>query len=709
MNSETLHIDFETRSPLPFGRGKDSVNVYVYADHICTDVWCAQIAVGNDEPQLWTPGDTLPKHIQNHMKAGAPRAAHNAQFERVIWNRILTPRYGWPETVIEHWDCTMARALAMALPASLGGAAAALGLKVKKDEAGHRLMMQMAKPRSIDKTTGMLRWWDSDLDKLIRLYEYCRQDVIVERELDKALFQLSPFERRVFELDARMNDRGFFIDKTARDAAASVVAELMARADADMARITKGAVERATQVAALAGWASRRMVEEGFAFEDDEPIIQSLAADKLEDILGWNLPGDVEAALRLRQSVAKTSTAKLAAFERHADSDGRVRGGHQYAGAGRTARWAGRGAQIQNLPRPSKEMEDVEAVQRAFKTMLAGGADGFTMFYDEPLSVVADCIRGVIIPGPGNQFDNADFSNIEGRGLAWLVGEEWKLDAFRAFDRGDGPDLYLVAAGKTFGIPPEKAKAYRQIGKVEELALGYGGGPNAFATMAKTYGLKIGEHFDTVWAATAPHIREEALEAWTNYGSKMRMEQRPWLAAEAIKRAWREAHPATVGFWERVEAAAIDTITTGAPTTCGRVRFAMQGTFLCCRLPSGRVIFYAAPTMRAKKTPWGAVKNTLYYWGVDALTKQWSPQHTYGGKLTENIVQALARDILAESMVRVDPEYPIVMTVHDEIMSETRAGYGSPDEFARLMATAPDWADGFPLVVSGWRGDRYRK
>lgn len=718
MSDEVIHIDFETRSPLPFGKAKEAVNVYVYAAHECTDLWCAQIAIGDDDPVLWTPYSSLPKAIENHMKAGAPRCAHNAQFERVIWNRICTPRYGWPETVVEHWDCTMSRALAMALPAGLDGAAAAMGLETRKDTDGHRLMMQMAKPRSINPLSGQIEWWDEE-DKKRRLFDYCRQDVIVERELDKALFRLMPIERETYFLDQRMNDRGVFVDQAARKSAELIVNELTASADADMEAITKGAVQKISQVAALTGWINNRITEtemlasaaEGRMPELDDAYIEGLGADKIEEALARDdLPDDVVEALRIRQSAAKTSTAKLSAFERHADADGRVRGTLQYCGAGRTARWAGRGPQLQNLPRPSKEFEEVEAVERALSLMNAGDAQGFSLWFEEPLSVIADCLRGLIVAPHNRQFDCADFSNIEGRGLAWLVGEQWKLDAFRAFDAGKGPDLYLVAAGKTFGIPPEQAKPWRQIGKVEELALGYQGGPNAFATMAKTYGLKIGDHFDTVWDATAEHLRAESLEAWNDYGKTMRMDQRSWLAAEAIKRAWRAAHPATVEFWRDVEDAAKQAVFfPGSRVQCGKIEFRMAGSFLCCRLPSGRVIFYAYPEIRVKKTPWGVNKDTIFYKGVDGYTKRWCDQTTYGGKLTENIVQALARDLMRDAMLRLDKRYPIVMTVHDEIVSETPAGFGDHEEFRRAMAALPDWAGGFPMAVSGWRGERYRK
>lgn len=699
MHSETLHLDFETRSPLKFGKGREAVNVYVYAAHQCTGIWCAQIAIGDDDPILWVPHETeLPPAIVNHMKAGAPLAAHNAQFERVIWDRICTPRYGWPVNKIEQWDCTMARAYAMALPGALDGAAAAIGLSVRKDNEGHRLMMQMAKPRSIHPVSGAIEWWD-DPEKQTRLHTYCRQDVIVERELDKQLFRLSAFEKSVYRMDQRMNDRGVYIDVEARDAARKIVADLQDWANQEMHLLTGGVVGKCTEVAALTRWVNEQGVE-----------CDSLAADKLEDLLAGELPEHVAKALTLRRSAAKTSTAKLEAFERHCDADGRIRGTVQYGGAARTLRWAGRGPQLQNLKRPSPEMEPYEAMAAAIEIMRSGDASGFTLFYDEPLSVIADCLRGIIIAGPNNTLENADYSNIEGRLTAWSAREQWKLDAFRAYDEGTGHDLYLISAGKIFGRPPEEMKPRRQIGKVAELALGYEGGANAFATMAKTYKLKIADHFEEIWAITSERIRQEVIEGWASYGSRMGMNKRAWFAAEAIKRPWREAHPAIVQFWENVNAAAqAAVLSEGELFSCWPVKFKKAGSFLFCQLPSGHVICYAFPRLEWRETPWGTKSLQIRYMGVDGISKRWEEQFTYGGKLTENIVQAEARDILAEAMVRVENKYPPVMTIHDQIVSEVPWAHGSHEEFEELMSRLPEWATGLPLTVDGWRGERFRK
>lgn len=701
----TLHLDFESRSPLPFGRGGKTVNVYVYADCPDTDLWCAAYAFDDDDVQLWLPGEPCPKDITRHVNEGKTVAAHNAQFERIMTWRLAATRYGWPTPQIEQWGCTMARCYAMALPGALGNAAKVLQLDVDKDDEGGRLMMQMAKPRKRH-ADGTFTWWDAP-EKRARLYEYCMQDVVVERQLDKALFQLSDTEKKVYWLDQRMNDRGVYIDGATRYTAQLTVGDLIEDADREMGDATQGAVNACSQIGKLTDWSRRRLTESGL---DGDELVKSLDEESIDDLLALDIPEDVETALTLRKSAAKTSTSKLDAMERHADKDGRVRGTMQYCGAGRTGRWSGRGPQFQNLPRPSKEMEDPANVEMAITLLKKCDSRALGACYDEPLSTVAFCLRSVIKAEDGKDLIDADFSNIEGRGNAWMAGETWKLDAFRAFDRGDGPDLYLVAAGKIFGKSPEDAKPERQIGKVSELALGYGGGPNAFATMAKTYGLRIADHYENIWSITSERIKDEVFEAWEKYGHRMNMAEKAWRAAEAIKRPWREAHPAIVQFWEDCEEAAKAAVRNpgGTYIVGDKLKFKQLGSFLMIQLPSGRILFYAFPTLRMKTTPWGATKETLFYQGV-ILGGRWGKIHTYGGKLVENIVQAVARDLMAEAGLRVDPVYPLILSIHDELLSEVEKTFGSVDEFCELMSVRPAWARDFPLAVDGWRRERFGK
>jgi DNA polymerase len=371
------------------------------------------------------------------------------------------------------------------------------------------------------------------------------------------------------------------------------------------------------------------------------------------------------------------SVAKSEALLRGMSADGRARGLLQFHAAG-TGRWAGRRFQPQNLKRP--QIEDTDT---AISILMAGDADLVEALYGEPLSVVGDCIRGMVAAPPGKKIVAADYANIEGRVLAWLAGESWKLDAFRAYDAGTGPDLYKVAYGRAFGIAPKDvSKPQRQIGKVMELALGYQGGVGAFQTMAVNYGVRL-----------------------------------PDEEVEGLRDGWRSAHSAIKAFWWDLERAAIEAVENPGMTTAVRdIRFKVAGSFLFMRLPSGRFLAYAYPEIQPKTMPWKddrgepVVKESLSYMGVNSYTRKWERCFAYGGLLAENATQAVARDILADAMPRLEvADYPIILTVHDEIVCEVASGFGSVEEMVSIMTTLPAWADGCPITAEGWEGARYRK
>lgn len=682
------HADFETRSAADL----KVVGLDNYSRHSSTEPWCMGWSLADEDGPvitqpvgMWLLGEPLPVQVAAHVTRGGMIVAHNAAFELAIWNNICVPRYGWPALKPEQARCTMAMAYAMGLPGSLEKAAAAVGISEQKDLAGGRLMLQLSQPRKVEGNA--ITWWDDDLDKLLQLYSYCEQDVRVERQLFHRLMQLSDSEQAMWNLDYRINQRGLYCDGKAAKAFFEVVKSESSRLDNEMRQVTGNMVGFCTEVKRIGEYLALRGL----------PMEGITKADVLDALAIEGLPPDVVKVLKLRQEAGKTSTAKLTPMLDAASSDGRIRGTLQYHGAA-TGRWAGRRVQFHNFPRPKIKFKEIEDI---LDKLVKIPVDEFTAyvrcFYGPVLDSISSCLRSLIRAAPGNELLAADFKNIEGRGLAWLAGEEWKLKAFRDYDLGIGPDLYLVAAGRIYSKDPSSYGAdsiERQHGKVAELACGYGGGVGAFQTMATTYLVKVSDE-----------------------------------KAEEIKTRWRDAHPNIVQYWYDLENAAVNAVlhpgqvfTAGPPQRC--VKFKVQGSFLWCLLPSGRPLCYPYPKILPVETPWGAIKDALTYMTVlDEQARKkgkaipdpqgkgdWQRISTYGGKLAENVTQAICRDLLAESIKRCEASgYPVVLHVHDEIVSEVAKGSGNLKIFEKLCSETLLWAKGLPVVASGWLGERYRK
>lgn len=693
-----LHVDFETRGSADLKK----VGLDNYARHPDTDAQCMGYVFGDAvEVEMWLPSEELPYPVIDHVQSGGIVAGHNVNFEIAIWNHVLVPRYGFPELDPNQCRCTMAMAYAMAVPGSLERAAAAMGIREQKDVSGSRVMMQLATPRDIA-PDGSPIWWD-DAAKFQILYDYCKQDVRVERELDKRLMQLSAAEQKIWQLDHIINQRGIPLDQRGIQAAMAIVAAEQDKLNGEMNTLTQGHVGFCTEVKRLGDWIRLQGV-----------AIEALAkADVLDALEDQTLPPNVRRALELRQLAAKTSTAKLQAMLDGASAeDGRIRGTMQYHGAG-TGRWAGRRVQPHNMPRPKLEPERVNAAINAMTRLPIRDARGWLRIqYGSPLDAISSALRGMIKASEGMTFLAADFANIEGRALAWLAGEEKSLKAFRDFDEGSGPDIYCVAYAQAFGIKPkEVTKDQRQVGKVIVLSMGYGGGVGAFQTMAKGYGVKVAD--------------EEA---------------------DSIKARWRDANPKIVQFWYALENAAKDALTQpGTVVEAGvwpsfnekdvsnywyglhvKVSFKKQGSFLWCKLPSGRVLCYPYPKILPVETPWGEMKDAVTYMTViDQTTRgkkkiipdshakgDWQRVSTYGGKLAENVTQAICRDLLAEALLRAEKNnFPVVMHVHDEIVAEIpqNRNVSRLRAFEEICSEVPEWANGLLIVASGWEGERYRK
>ncbi len=690
-----LHLDVESRSAVDLKKS----NAYVYFDDLSTDLWCAAYAFGDGEPELWFPGQPCPPRIAEHVTAGGLILAYNAAFERLAWRKLLGPKYGWPVPDLRQYRCVMAQAYAMALPGKLEHAAAALGIAEQKDLVGGRLMLKMSRPRAPRKNEPPGLYWHDDPGDVARLADYCAQDVRTEIAAYNRLPPLSAAEQETWFLDQEINDRGIYIDQPLCDAANRVIAETTKRLNDEMRRVTDGAVRGVSNTGELTAFLRYHGVDADSVAKDQ--VINLLVRD--------DLPAAVRRALELRQEGSKTSTAKINAMLARRQADGRMRGNLQYHGAG-TGRWAARGAQLQNLPRPSIKAKHLPAV---IADLMEADVDRIDMLHGPPLSVVSDCIRSMIAAPAGREIRAVDFSAIEARVTAWLAGQERKLDVFRAHDAKQGPDPYIVAAAGIYSVAPTaigKDDPRRQTGKVSELSLGFQGGAGALAKMAKNYALDLASVYDTVYAAATPFNIDRAEEAWEERGKTSGMSQRKWMAAELIKLAWRADNPEVVDLWKTIDEAAV-----AATESPGRVihagehlRYRRAGSWLFCRLPSGRVISYPYPRIEWTLTPWGSKKPTLIYKGVDSLSKKWGDHHFYGGLGTENAVQATARDIMRDAMHRVAPD-ALVLTVHDELVWEIEPSQSTIEDFCRLTSEPLPWAPELPIAVEGWAGSRYKK
>lgn len=707
MSERVLHIDLESRSTVEL---RDA-NVYIYATDPTSDVWCAAWAFDDDEPELWWAGDVCPPAIADHVRSGGLISCFNANFERIMWREILGPRYNWPTPDLRQYRCVMVKCLAMALPAKLADAAPALGIDISKDAAGSRVMMQLAKPRRPRKgeNPNVIRWWNDDPEKLHRLGEYCRTDVRVEQAIDARTLPLSAAEQELWFEDCLVNDRGVYIDQALCLAAKRVVAAAEDRLDKELAKLTDYAVTGVSNAQQITTWLRSKGLD-----------IPGIAKDVIEGLLVRDdLDPVVRRVVEIRQEGGKTSVAKIDAMLARRQADGRMRGNLQFHGAA-TGRWAGRGAQLQNLPRPSSDDDKqpmIEAILQSKDDRL------IEAMYGNTLTVVSDCIRGMITAAPGNELIAADFASIESRVNAWLAGEQRKIKAFEDYDAGLGANVYILAAADVYNVPAasiKKGTLMYLVGKVVDLSLGFQGGPGALAKMAKNYGLDVATAAQSVRAAASDENIEKAEKGWEARGIKSGMTQTRWITAELIKLAFRDRNPAIVRLWKDLEAAAIEaTANPGQQVTggvTGKITYKRVGSFLFCRLPSGRVLTYPYPQLKSVKAPWtdqngqAVFRDALVYKGVNSVTRQWQEQHFYGGLGDENATQAVARDCMVVGMKAVtDAGYPCVLTVHDEALSEVPAGFGSDEGFTAAMVQKAPWMAGLPLAAETWRGERYRK
>jgi DNA polymerase len=634
-----VFCDFETRSAVDLRK----TGVYVYASDASTDVWCLAYSWDGEDIRVWKPGDPIDTELEDWIVEGGKMSAFNANFERVIWNKIMAPRYNWPRTRAGQWYCTMAQASAAGLPRSLGQAAAVLGVEEQKDKVGQALMLRMARPRKT-LADGTHTWWTAP-DKVNALIEYCRQDVRTEMDVSTHIPYLPDSERQLFLLDQRINDRGVMLDRDLLERVRRLATDSKAEIDAEINRLTKGEVRSATQGMHLAAWLRKYGVQTSSV--DKQAVAKILSSDGLHPV--------IRRVVELRQSGAKSSTAKLDAMEHAAGEDDRMRGLLVYHGAA-TGRWSGKLVQPQNFPRPVRKQAELDEIIAKLK------ADQSIAEHGHGTEIAADLLRSMIIAAPDHRLMFADYSAIEARVLAWMAGQKDLVETF-----AKGGDVYIKMASAIYNVPEDKVTPeQRQVGKMAILGCGYGMGGKRFAEQCAVMGIDV-------------DVEE----------------------AKRIVSIYRQENNQIAAYWQSLEAEYLE---------LARDALDQGETILRYALPSGRHLTYRNPRIVQRETPWGTSQDTVEIDTLNSITRQWVPQKIWGGLAVENVVQATARDLMAGAMMRLESAgYPVIMSVHDEIICEVPVGYGSLDEMIEIMTSPPAWAKGCPIAAEGKEGPRYRK
>ena len=671
------HIDVETFSKILL----KTAGTYRYAEDKSTDIMCLVFAFGDEDPNLWIPdpqnkelviqirtwmhehyprgmvhiGPKCPSRIGWHARSGGRFWAFNAMFERRILKGPAGKRIGFPKTKRNQWHCVMVQGKESGLPADLGRCAKALKCKHQKDENGRGDMLRVSKPRKPSKNNPDTRWTPLNApDKFFNLYTYCIDDVLTERDIHHDTKPITKNERKIYLLDQRINDRGWRVDLDG-------VADVQHLIDEYKGRIAKKMIAlagmRPTQREKLVEWIRAQGVD-----------MPNLQAPTVEDYLKKkDQPQEVRWALRMYSLYNMKAPAKYTAMERAVCADDTLKGMFNFYGAS-TGRWSSRIVQLQNLFRPV-----IDDPEFAIELFTEREIKVIKIWFDKnPMKVFASCVRGMLIPREGRDLLFCDYSSIEARIVAWMANAVDKLKIFSTHGL-----VYEYTASKIWGHPLDldNLKRFKKdhpderfLGKIAELAFGYQGGQAAGVKMAKDHGADL----------TAEK-------------------------ADEVKWEWRDANPTIVDMWETLKNAAIlAVLKPGTTQQAHRLAFRVVGDYLYMRLPSGRKLAYYKPQIK---------NDELRYWGIDTYTRQWTLCKTYGGKLLQNAAEGIARDLMVAGMFNLYREgiYPILGTVHDEIITEPKEGVGSISEVERLMTIPLPWAKGLPVKAVGERTKRYKK
>ena len=759
---ERLFLDTETFSDVDLKK----VGAYAYAEHPSTEIMICTYAIDEGRVQTWdaTESPTMPRELRKALRRVSRKKAKIVMANGLLFDRLVIREKWGIDLPVSQIEDTMIMAFRHALPGSLDMQCQVLGVDAEhaKDKAGKALIKRFCKPTP--KTYKIRRYTrETHPEEWAKFLRYAALDIVAMREVYWRIpdWGNSPKEDEILLIDQLINDRGFHVDVDLANAAIKAV-------QAHKEELKEEAWERfGGKLTGNDFLPILRDIAPAFTIHNAQ---KSTLNDLLEDP---DFPDEGKALIEMRLGASSTASTKYNPLVNGLSADGRRRGCLQYGGAKRTLRWAGKGFQPQNLARGEYSDDHEGKIKRregesdvsfwVRSHMLTNGINSLlrgTAHWAYDISkLTASTVRGCIIPAKGKKFVVADYSNVEGRGLAWIAGEKTALMVFKA-----GRDIYCETAGKMFGLDPDYIKAnrkdLRQIGKACELGLGYGGGVAAFLQFAKNLGLDLytmadvmkGTFPDHIWAAAKRGYEFARINEAKRPPKPGKKDERPtyilpknvWLTCDAIKRMWREAHPKTVAFWAELEDAVLCAIRNpGKAYWAGanvrpdgrkalkivRTKAKHDPTFdeerddpnaagwwLKIELPSGRIMSYpgialSVTTEIDEDTGKKRTSTRIKYLGENQTTRQWGFQYTYGGKLTENIVQALCRDILAWSMPGVEAAgYEIVLSVHDELITEVPdTDDYTTEELCALMCDLPIWAKGFPLAAEGDIMYRYRK
>lgn len=647
---KTLAIDIETYSSVDLTKS----GVYSYVDAPDFTILLFAYAFDNEEVRIidLASGEKLPDEILEALyDESIVKTAYNANFECTCLGKYLNK-----PMIISQWRCSAVAASELGLPQTLELVAKILGLEQQKDTKGKALIKYFSLPCKPTKVNGerTRNLPEHDLDKWNTFKEYCKQDVEVERAIRNKIvnYPIADSEQKLWELDQRINNRGVSIDTEFIEKAIELDRQYSDKCLKRAIELTK--LDNPYSVKQLKDWIEKQL----------NIKIDSLNKEKVKELLSSVTESNVLEVLKLRSEMAKTSVTKYEAMKRCLCCDNKIRGLLQFYGANRTGRWAGRLVQVHNLPQ--NHIPDIDVVRSIVKD---SDIDTCEMLIESIPNTLSELIRTAFIPSKGRRFIVSDFSAIEARVIAWIAGEQWRLDVFKTHGK-----IYEASASQMFKVPIEsikKGNPLRQKGKIAELALGYGGSTGALITMGA---IKMG-------------LEEEELKPLVD--------------------AWRNSNKYIVKLWKTIEDAAKRAIKDRPTEIQYRIKFIKEDGILFIRLPSGRKLAYTRPKIEIDHR---FNRDCISYEGVNQTTKKWERVATYGGKLTENIIQAIARDCLAEAMLRLDSlGYEIVFHVHDEVILDVEKGVSSYKEVAEIMGQSIKWAKGLPLKADAYETDFYKK